>query len=120
MSSLWDWLPPEIEEHVLQYVKFTNSPMQQNLSLHRTIKRYYYDVDNKRHHISWPYIEPKPVNVIRRDSERGASIEIRKDVWGCIRYYRKIYGNNVHSRHIYHNLDITQANMPLYYGYYHN
>ena len=120
IDSLWDLLPPEMEEHVLKYVKFVNSPMQQNKELHHIIHKYKKTKHNDRYDIdaSWPF--PKWGRLYENSD---GSIRFKKDIYGCIRCYRCVFYYNgfeivryLNNNGVIYSLDITQAKLPSCYN----
>lgn len=103
MSSLWDWLPPEIQEHILTFV-IRETPLK---PLHKRIKESRYEED--RDIATWPM--PHSVEKIRV-YEIGITIYKKKNWFGCTRYYRRIFNGKKSFRHY---VDITQAVVPSFY-----
>ena len=123
-ESLWDWLPPELQEHVLQYA----SLQSRLLPCHAEIRsRYYYDGCDTH---TWPMCG------YGRVTEELTYVQVRKDPeYGLMRLYRGVYRkrnldlirgewlskNGNFMRHAImegkkYCVDITTSDIPKYYS----
>lgn len=84
--SLWDWLPLEIQEHVLKFA------IKESLlkPLHPEIREYYFDP--LFHQDSWVL----PLTKLNHRPRDTPIFQKRKDKCGCERTYRPIF--NGHSK----------------------
>lgn len=109
MTSLWDKLPPEIQEHVFGFLTYVGKT---RLSpCHQYIQEYYYDPTEAT--VTWPL--PSPFLNTVRSVERGVPIFIHIDQYGCTRYFRPIFRSGILVVGGEQRVDITQAEIPSYY-----
>lgn len=90
MDSLWNYLPPELHEHILKFTVRIKVYKPSYQKLHKEIKaNYYYDPDI--HVNTWA----APSISFIRLYETGKFVKKIIDKYGCERYYRSIYRNNL-------------------------
>ena len=82
--SLWDRLPPEIQEQILWqavYLHASENPLK--VCHQQIVVGYRYDNNQD---FNWPM-----PSRMKRCSEQGEPVHMRKDQFGCERYYRGVY-----------------------------
>lgn len=109
--SLWDCLPPEMQEYVLKFA-ILKSPLT---SLHDDIKRYYYNpkLDFK----TWPMPCNESNKTVKRRMLETNMVEKRRNQFGCARYYRNIWRHNSETVVVRYVLDVTQMHLKKQYIY---
>lgn len=96
--------------HGKEYRRWCQTQKKSNLfwqTIHLHIIKFFY----KTNHSDWPM----PM-AGRRFRERGMMLKIRRDKFGCIRYYRSVYYYPKNSRYINwtkSTLDMTQNKTQL-------
>lgn len=127
--SLWDRLPPEIQEYILRFATYIGAAQCPLKPCHKDILCFcFHDDDNLVLTVSntWPMPHRKPfmyTNMCQthfnRTYECQTTVKVKKDKFGCLRYYRRVYyrvyDDDVIDSSKTYCLDVTQATPTTLY-----